>query len=83
MSFDAAHCTLCPRRCGADREKGVGLCHCARKFESPEQPCTHGRSLAFPADMVPELCSFPAVLWAVYFARTGKSAGRLLEKQSQ
>ena len=50
MSFDAAHCTLCPRRCGADREKGVGLCHCgteiriARAALHPwEEPCISGR----------------------------------------
>lgn len=50
MSFDATHCTLCPRRCGADREKGVGLCHCgteiriARAALHPwEEPCISGR----------------------------------------
>ena len=50
MSFDASHCTLCPRRCGADREKGVGLCHCgteiriARAALHPwEEPCISGR----------------------------------------
>ena len=50
MSFDAAHCTLCPRRCGADREKGVGLCHCgteiriARAALHPwEEPCISGK----------------------------------------
>ena len=50
MSFDAAHCTLCPRRCGADREKGVGLCHCgteiriARAALNPwEEPCISGK----------------------------------------
>ncbi|MFQ9435226.1 MAG: hypothetical protein ACLR1R_02070 [Ruminococcus callidus] len=83
MSFDAAHCTSAPDDVVLIEKKAWGFVTAARKFESPEQPCTHGRSLAFPADMVPELCSFPAVLWAVYFARTGKSAGRLLEKQSQ
>lgn len=26
MHFDPAHCTLCPRECGADRTKGQGFC---------------------------------------------------------
>lgn len=26
MGFDVTHCTLCPRRCGADRTKQPGLC---------------------------------------------------------
>lgn len=26
MHFDSAHCTLCPRECGADRTKGQGFC---------------------------------------------------------
>ena len=26
MRYDPAHCTLCPRRCGADRTKSPGLC---------------------------------------------------------
>ncbi len=50
MSFDVAHCMLCPRRCGADREKGVGLCHCgteiriARAALHPwEEPCISGK----------------------------------------
>lgn len=26
MKFDAAHCTICPRQCGADRTRGKGRC---------------------------------------------------------
>lgn len=26
LSFDPAHCTLCPRQCGGDRRKGTGRC---------------------------------------------------------
>ena len=51
MSFDAAHCTLCPRRCGADREKGVGLCHCGTEIRIAraalhfwEEPCISGKN---------------------------------------
>ena len=26
MQYDPTHCTLCPRRCGADRTKAAGVC---------------------------------------------------------
>lgn len=51
MSFHAAHCTLCPRRCGADRTKGVGLCHCSTEIRIAraalhfwEEPCISGKN---------------------------------------
>lgn len=51
MSFNAAHCTLCPRRCGTDRTKTVGYCHCgteicvARVSMHPwEEPCISGET---------------------------------------
>ena len=49
MTFDITHCKLCPRRCGADRTKTVGICHCgseiyvARAALHPwEEPCISG-----------------------------------------
>ena len=47
MSFDATHCTLCPRRCGADREKGVGLCHCGTEIRIASSPAPMGGALHF------------------------------------
>ena len=51
MNFHAAHCTLCPRRCGADRTKGVGLCHCSTEIRIAraalhfwEEPCISGKN---------------------------------------
>ena len=51
MSFHAAYCTLCPRRCGADRTKGVGLCHCSTEIRIAraalhfwEEPCISGKN---------------------------------------
>lgn len=49
MTFDITHCKLCPRRCGVDRTKTVGICHCgseiyvARAALHPwEEPCISG-----------------------------------------
>ena len=45
LQSDYEHCTLCPRRCGADRQNGVGCCGmgavptaakaCLHKWEEP------------------------------------------------
>ena len=50
MSFDAAHCTLCPRQCSADRTNGVGACHCGTEIRIAraalhywEEPCISGK----------------------------------------
>lgn len=32
MSFHAENCSLCPRRCGANRTKSVGRCHCGEQI---------------------------------------------------
>ncbi|MBR1897774.1 MAG: radical SAM protein [Oscillospiraceae bacterium] len=49
MEFDMTHCTLCPRRCGADRTKAAGICggrdslRAARAALHPwEEPCISG-----------------------------------------
>lgn len=49
MCFDPSRCTLCPRRCGADRIKTIGRCQCgteirvARAALHPwEEPCISG-----------------------------------------
>lgn len=51
MSFDVTHCTLCPRRCGADRINGVGVCHCGMEIRIArvalhhwEEPCISGET---------------------------------------
>ena len=50
MSFDVAHCTLCPRQCSADRTNGVGACHCGTEIRIAraalhywEEPCISGK----------------------------------------
>ncbi|MDD3243081.1 MAG: radical SAM protein [Eubacteriales bacterium] len=49
MAFDATHCELCPRRCGADRSRSKGLCgggdglRVVRAALHPwEEPCLSG-----------------------------------------
>lgn len=49
MGFDPTNCRLCPRRCGADRTHGRGICGCtdtmlaARAALHPwEEPCISG-----------------------------------------
>lgn len=51
MSFDATHCTLCPKRCGADRTNGVGVCRCGTEIRIArvalhhwEEPCISGEN---------------------------------------
>jgi len=50
MNYDFTHCTLCPRRCGADRNAGNGKCGCrvlpkvARAaLHFGEEPCISGK----------------------------------------
>ncbi len=34
MNYDFSHCTLCPRKCGADRTKGVGVCGVSQRIKA-------------------------------------------------
>ncbi len=49
MKFQETHCTLCPRKCGADRTKGVGFCGGGNGIKAAraalhhwEEPCISG-----------------------------------------
>jgi putative pyruvate formate lyase activating enzyme len=49
-SVNFEKCTLCPRKCGADRKKGVGLCGAGEKIKIAraalhfyEEPCISGK----------------------------------------
>ncbi len=51
MRFHAENCCLCPRRCGADRKKSVGRCHCGEQIlvtradlHPWEEPCISGET---------------------------------------
>lgn len=51
MSYDFSHCTLCPRMCGADRTKSVGVCGASDKIKAAkaqlhywEEPCISGEN---------------------------------------
>ncbi|MBR3630570.1 MAG: radical SAM protein [Oscillospiraceae bacterium] len=49
MKFDVTHCTLCPRKCGADRTKQAGVCGGRDRLRAAraalhfwEEPCISG-----------------------------------------
>lgn len=51
MSYDFSHCTLCPRMCGADRTKHIGICGASDKIRAAkaqlhywEEPCISGEN---------------------------------------
>lgn len=51
MGFSVKNCTLCPRRCGADRTKGKGLCGGSDQMYAAraalhlwEEPCISGKN---------------------------------------
>lgn len=49
LSYDPTHCTLCPRRCGGDRDPGKGvLPGCRTAPWWPGRRCTSGRNLPSP-----------------------------------
>lgn len=48
LSYDPTHCTLCPRRCGADRTQAKAAVGCPTPPWSPAPPCTIGRSRRSP-----------------------------------
>lgn len=75
MSFDAAHCTLCPRQCSADRTNGVGACHCGTEIRIAraalhywEEPCISGKDGSGAV-------FFAGCAWVVFSAKIKKSAG--------
>ncbi len=50
MTYHPEHCTLCPRRCGADRTKRVGFCKSGERMKVAraalhfyEEPCISGK----------------------------------------
>ncbi|MGN0612417.1 MAG: radical SAM protein [Porcipelethomonas sp.] len=50
MNYDFSHCTLCPRKCGADRTKSAGVCGMGDKIKAAraslhmwEEPCISGQ----------------------------------------
>lgn len=53
LSYDPTHCTLCPRRCGADRTQAKGRCRMPDAPWSPAPPCTIGRNRRSPAPKGP------------------------------
>lgn len=51
MNYDFSHCTLCPRECGADRTKSIGLCGGGMHIRAAkaqlhhwEEPCISGEN---------------------------------------
>lgn len=51
MSYDLSCCTLCPRKCGADRNNSAGFCGCGTNIKAAksqlhfwEEPCISGEN---------------------------------------
>lgn len=51
MSYDLSCCTLCPRKCGADRNSSAGFCGCGTNIKAAkaqlhfwEEPCISGEN---------------------------------------
>ncbi len=51
MSYDLSCCTLCPRKCGADRNSSAGFCGCGTNIKTAkaqlhfwEEPCISGEN---------------------------------------
>ena len=77
LSYDPTHCTLCPRRCGADRTQAKGRCRmpdapvvaraALHHWEEPPLSGTQGAGTVFSA---------------AFSARTTASAKMILVKPS-